>query len=149
MIFKVNYHTKWADFDANKHMRHTAYNDYAAACRIRFFNQHGFGVDRFEKENFGPILFKEETSFLKEIKLGEDISVDLFLKGMSEKGERFKMLHNIYKQDGTIAAKIKIYAAWIDLEKRKLTTPPNGAIKMFKSLQRSEDYQDILIKSKS
>jgi len=149
MVFKIDYHTKWADFDANKHMRHTAYNDYAAACRIRFFNKYGFGVDRFEEDNFGPILFKEETSFLKEIKLGEDISVDLYLEGMSAKGERFKMHHNIYKQDGTLAAKIKIYAAWINLEKRKLTTPPNEAIKMFESLQRTENYEDIIIKSKA
>ncbi len=149
MVFKIDYHTKWADFDANKHMRHTAYNDYAAACRIRFFNKHGFDVERFEKENFGPILFKEETSFLREIRLGEDISVDLFLEAMSAKGERFKMHHNIYKQDGVLAAKIKVYVAWIDLEKRKLTAPPAGAIKMLKSLQRTENYEDIIIKSKT
>lgn len=149
MSFKVNYHTKWADFDANKHMRHTAYNDYAAACRIRFFNKYGFGVERFEKENFGPILFKEETSFLREIKLGEDISVDVFLEGVSSKGERFKMHHNIYKQDGILAAEIKVYAAWIDLEKRKLIAPPDEAIRMFSSLPRTENYQEIILKNKS
>ena len=149
MDFKIKYLTKWADFDANRHMRHTAYNDYAAACRIRFFDQHGFTNDRFEKEKFGPILFKEETTFLKEIKLGEDISVDLKLEGMSAQGERFKMQHTIFKQDESAAAEIKIYAAWMDLEKRKLTVPPAEAIDMFLSLERSETYQDIILKSKS
>ena len=148
MAYKIAFHTKWADFDANKHMRHTAYNDYAAECRIRFFNDNGFPIDQFENENFGPVLFKEETNFYREIKLGESISIELFLEGMSAKGERFKMFHKIFKEDGTLAAEIKIYAAWLDLIKRKLTNPPVGLIDTLNSLERTENFEVIQLKNK-
>ena len=148
MAYKIAFHTKWADFDANKHMRHTAYNDYAAECRIRFFNDNGFPIDQFENENFGPVLFKEETNFYREIKLGESISIELFLEGMSAKGERFKMFHKIFKEDGTLAAEIKIYAAWLDLIKRKLTNPPVGLIDTLNSLEQTENFEVIQLKNK-
>ena len=143
MAYKIDFHTKWADFDANKHMRHTAYNDYAAECRIRFFNDNGFPIDQFENHNFGPVLFKEETNFYREIKLGESINIALFLQGMSAKGERFKMFHKIFREDGVLAAEIEIYAAWIDLKKRKLTEPPVTIVETFNSLERTENYEEI------
>jgi len=147
MSFSITFHSKWADFDANKHMRHTAYNDYAAESRVRFFNANSFNIDRFEKENFGPILFKEETTFLKEIKLGEDITVELFLEGLSKLGERFKLYHKIYRQDGVLAAEIRVFGAWIDLGKRKLTKPPLELTDIMYHLEKTDSFEHILIKS--
>ena len=69
MIFEINFNTKWSDFDPNRHMRHTAYNDYAAEVRSRFFASHGFSLTEFAKFNIGPILFSENTSFFREIVL--------------------------------------------------------------------------------
>ena len=66
MNFKVTFATKWADFDPNRHMRHTAYNDYAAEVRVRYFRNQKFSIKEFTKYNLGPILFTEETSFRKE-----------------------------------------------------------------------------------
>ena len=67
MSYQVEFATKWSDFDPNRHMRHTAYNDYAAEVRIRYFSVAGFPVDEIAKDNIGPILFTEHTSFRKEI----------------------------------------------------------------------------------
>ena len=50
MSYTLEFNTKWADFDANRHMRHTAYNDYAAEVRIRYFAYAGFPVDRIAAE---------------------------------------------------------------------------------------------------
>jgi len=147
MIYSISFKTKWADFDANKHMRHTAYNDYAAECRISFFREYGLSTDFFEKENFGPILFEENTSFRREIKMGESLSVDVILTASSKNAERFKMLHRVYKEDGTLAAEIKIFIAWIDLSKRKLITPPVLAIKMLAALDKSDDFKEIHLKN--
>ena len=144
MIYSVSFKTKWADFDANKHMRHTAYNDYAAECRISFFREHGLSVEFFESENFGPILFEENTSFRREIKMGESLKIDMALKASSKHGERFKILHHVYKEDGTLAAKINVFIAWIDLVKRKLITPPISAIKMLDAVDRTDDFEEIL-----
>ncbi len=146
MAYTVSFKSKWADFDANKHMRHTAYNDYAAECRIRFFNTHGLSPKFLEAHNFGPILFEENTRFYREIKMGEDLSIDLRLSAASKKGERFKMTHRLFREDAILAAEINVYIAWIDLSKRKLMTPPKEAITMLDTLEKTEEFQEIILK---
>lgn len=123
MSFSVKFTTRWADFDANIHMRHTAYNDYAAESRLRFFKKHNITIRDFSMEKIGPILFEENTKFLREIHLGEDITVNLKVNGLSSKGERWKIQHEVFNQAGQLSAVITVYGAWLDLVKRKLTTP--------------------------
>ena len=147
MSFQISFKTIWADFDANRHMRHTAYNDYAAEVRVRYFKQQGFTIDDFAKDNLGPILFKEETSFYKEIKMGEDISINLTLKAVSSKSERWKLQHHFFNENGKLAAEINVYGAWIDLEKRKLAIPTEKFHHLFLALDKTEDFEDILLKS--
>ena len=124
MSYKVDFATKWSDFDPNRHMRHTAYNEYAAEVRIRYFADNNFSIQEFTKHNIGPILFEEYTSFRKEIHLGENISVNIKLSGISENYERWKIVHEVFNEAGKLSAIIKVYGAWIDLTKRKLTAPP-------------------------
>lgn len=148
MKFQVSFPTIWANFDANAHMRHTAYNDYAAEVRSRFFSSNGFSLTEFAKHNIGPILFSENTNFYREILLGENITANLILIGASSKFERFKFRHEIIKESGVISATIEIYGAWIDLTKRKLTTPPQEMIAIFEKLDKAEGYEDIVLKIK-
>ncbi|WKD85990.1 1,4-dihydroxy-2-naphthoyl-CoA hydrolase [Polaribacter huanghezhanensis] len=146
MEFTVTFKTKWADFDANRHMRHTAYNDYAAEVRVRYFKEHGMSIEDFAKENLGPILFKEETNFYKEIHIGEDITVNLTLKALSKNLERWKLQHQIFNEADKLAAQVNVYGAWIDLEKRKLSAPSEKFKDLFSSLDRTEDFEEIILK---
>ena len=148
MSYKVTFPTRWADFDPNNHMRHSAYNDYAAEIRVRFFKENGLSLTDLSEQSIGPVLFSENTSFYREINLSEDISVELFLKGLSENGERFKFQHKIFKQNGVLAAEIEIYGAWLDLNLRKLTTPPSKLIDSFNSLKKTDDFEIIPIREK-
>lgn len=143
MSFKVIFASKWSDFDPNRHMRHTAYNDYAAEVRVRYFRDQNFSIEEFTKHNLGPILFTEETSFRKEIHLGENITVDFKLSGLSKNNERWKITHQVFNEAGKLSAIIKVYGAWIDLTKRKLTVPPEEAQHLFDIAERSEDFEEI------
>ena len=145
MSYKIKFHTRWSDFDANKHMRHTAYNDYAAEARLRFLTENGFSIEVMEKNNIGPVLFSENTLFKREIKLGEDIHVELFLEAASSKGERFKIMQHIYREDGVLAATISVYLAWIDLNKRKLTIPPKEILKTLEFMDKLPDFEEIIL----
>ena len=148
MSFKFSFPTRWADFDPNNHMRHTAYNDYAAESRVRLFSAYGLSLRELNKLNIGPVLFKEETSFFREIVLGDNLTVEVLLKGVSELGERFKFLHKIYRGDGVLAAEIEIYAAWLDLSKRKLTTPPETVCQALNKLDKAENFEKIPMREK-
>ena len=138
MSFSFEFPTRWADFDPNNHMRHSAYNDYAAEARVRLFSASGLSLEKMNKLSIGPVLFQEHTNFLKEIAIGETIKVEVLLKGCSEAGERFKFLHKIYRE---------IYAAWLDLIKRKLTAPPDGILRVLDTMTKTSDFESIKISS--
>ena len=146
MNFTVDFTTRWADFDANLHMRHTAYNDYCAEARMRYFNKYGITVQSFAIEKVGPVLFEENTKFLKEIHIGEDISVNVKMAGFSENGERWKVQQEIFNSKGNLSAIVTVYGAWIDLVKRKLTTPPTKIKEVFENAGKTEDFEKILLK---
>lgn len=148
MSYILEFKTKWSDFDPNRHMRHTAYNEYAAESRVRYFTEQKFSIKEFTKHNIGPILFTEETSFRKEIHLGENITVNLKLTGLSKNNERWKITHEVFNQEGKLSAIIKVYGAWIDLTKRKLTTPPLEANHLFENAEKTDDFEEIKISSK-
>ena len=146
MSYQVEFNTKWSDFDPNRHMRHTAYNDYAAEVRIRYFSHAGFPVDAIAKDKIGPILFTEYTSFRKEIKSGEKIVVNVKLQGLSEDKGRWKLRHEVINEAGKVAAIIEVYGAWIDLEKRKLAVLPKKYDPLLDHMEKTEDFEVILKK---
>lgn len=148
MSYTIKFATKWSDFDPNRHMRHTAYNDYAAEVRVRYFAAQNFSIEEFTKHNIGPILFTEETSFRKEVHLGEDITVNLKIIGLSENNERWKIEHEVFNAEGKLSAVIKVYGAWIDLEKRKLTVPPKEAQHLFDVAEKSTNFEVIQLKKR-
>lgn len=143
MSYTVEFATKWSDFDMNRHMRHTAYNDYAAEVRIRYFAYAGFPINMLATDNIGPILFEEHTSFKKEIHSGENISADVQLLGMSEDKRKWKLRHHIYNEDQAISAVIEVFGAWIDLEKRKLTILPEKYDAFWNRLNKTKDFHII------
>ena len=146
MSFSVKFPTRWSDFDANVHMRHTAYNDYAAELRLRFFKAHNITMQDFAKEKIGPILFEENTKFLKEVHLGEDITVNLKVIGLSENGERWKIKHEVYNEAGKLSAIITVYGAWIDMVKRKLAVPSSKFIDMLNAIEKDEEFEVIQLR---
>lgn len=147
MNYEQTFTTKWADYDPNRHMRHSAYNDYAAEVRVRFFADHNFSIDEFAKLQIGPILFKEETSFFKEINISENIRVTMTLEAASKNLERWRFTHNIYNSKGVLAAEVKVYGAWINLLERKLCAPPEVFLNIFKDLTKATGFQEIPLKN--
>ncbi len=139
----VQFTTRWADFDANMHMRHTAYNDYAAEVRLRYFNERGWTMQKLAEKGIGPVLLREETSFLKEIHIGKDISVSLELEASTEDFRKWKFKHIVYNEKGEISAEIIVFGGWIDLKKRKLATPSDDMIAFSNEIPKSKNYTII------
>ena len=138
MTNATTYRTRWADMDPNGHMRHSAYADYAADRRLVLLAEWGYNIKEFARLRLGPILFREETVFLKEVHIGEEIRVDSRLRSVNVDGTRWSILHTIYKADGRVAATVTVDGAWLDLDKRKLTTPPAELTAAFRTLPAYE-----------
>ena len=73
--YTKTYEVIWANMDPNRHMRHSVYNDYAAQTRVTMFSDFGLSMQAISAMGLGPILFREETKFFREIALSEEITV--------------------------------------------------------------------------
>jgi len=122
---------RWADLDPNFHLRHSVYYDFGATARIEFLAQNGITVAFMQQHHFGPVIFREECVFKKEIRLSDTITIDLTLKQSNPDFSRWTMQHTIYKNTDTVSAILTIDGAWMDTVKRKLTLPPTEVIAAF------------------
>ena len=106
--FLIPIQVRWSDIDQNRHLRHSAYYDYGATTRIACFSQQGLTNLKFEELRIGPILFREEALFKREIKFEDKVSVDLVVTKATADFSRWSIRHHIYKEDRTIAAIINM-----------------------------------------
>jgi acyl-CoA thioester hydrolase len=133
----------WSHLDANMHMRHSAYADFAAQARIEALDELGLDLKTFQRLHIGPILFKEETTYLREVGINEEITIRTELTASRKDGSRWALRHELYKGDGVKAAVIKVEGAWIDVLKRKLAALPEELAQHFMELPRSADYVEL------
>jgi acyl-CoA thioester hydrolase len=131
---------RWSDLDPNFHMRHSVYYDYGAFCRITFLNSQGLTPAFMMENNIGPILFREECVFRKEVRLGDKLQIDLQLVTSTANFGRWTIRHNVIKNDNILAAVITVDGAWIDVSRRKLTTPPEQVFSTFNAMPRVSDF---------
>ena len=128
--------------DPNRHMRHSVYNDYAAQTRVGMFSDFDLSLTDISRLGFGPILFREETKFLREINLLETITVTCALRSMRRDGSRWSFLHEILKEgeEGIKAAQLVVDGAWLNLETRKLGVVPNVG-EVMDRFPRTSDFE--------
>jgi acyl-CoA thioester hydrolase len=132
---------RWSDLDPNFHLRHSVYYDWGAFCRIEFLNAHGLSAEVMTKLNFGPILFREECIFRKEIMMTDAITIDLKLLKAKKDFSRWSIQHTIFKGGNIQCAILSVDGAWIDTLKRKLTAPPSHVANIFDEMPKSENFQ--------
>lgn len=146
--FSIPIQIRWSDIDQNRHLRHSVYYDYGAMARIEFLNNHGLTSQKFEEIHMGPILFREEAIFKREIKFGDSVAVDVELVKATADFSRWSMRHNFIKPDGTLSAIITIDGAWINIVERKLAVPTTFIQQIFSDLPKASDFSLIELTKK-
>ena len=139
--FIVPIQIRWSDIDQNRHLRHSAYYDYGAMVRMRYLNEHGLTTEKMEELQVGPILFREEALFKKEIVLEDEITVNVEIVSAREDYSRWSLRHTFFKEGDKLAAIINMDGAWLDLTKRRLAQPPEFVKDIFRSFSKSKDFK--------
>ncbi len=135
---------RWTDIDANYHLRHTAYYDLAASARIDLLNSYGLTMTLMQKEHIGPVLFREEGIFRKEIHYHDTLFLSTRIQKLKRDFSRFQGFHEFLRQGHDesliICATLTVDIAWIDTIRRKLTMPPGSVIQAFEQFPRTDDF---------
>ncbi|HEX2609284.1 MAG TPA: acyl-CoA thioesterase [Flavisolibacter sp.] len=132
---------RWSDLDPNFHVRHSVYYDWGAFCRIEFLNEYGLNAMVMQQLHFGPILFREECVFRKEIRSGDVMTIDLKLTKSRKDYSRWSIRHEIKKEDGTLCAVLTVDGAWMNVALRKLASPPEQIHEVFSKMPVSEEFE--------
>ncbi len=137
------FQVRWGDLDSNGHMANTAYLDAAADVRMMTFEAGGFPMREFERLRLGPVVFKDEVAYFKELRLLEPYHVGLQLAGLSGDAKHFRLRNPFTREDGAPAAVVTSTGAWLDLQARRLTAPPEALARLLRELPRSEDFEEL------
>jgi acyl-CoA thioester hydrolase len=138
--FLKSIQVRWSDLDPNFHLRHSVYYDWGALSRIEFLQDRGLTTALMGKLNFGPILFREECVFKKEIRLDDKVTIDLQLVKARRDYSRWTIQHTIRKNGDIISAILTCDGAWLDTVQRKLAAPPAEAAHVFGQMPTHADF---------
>ena len=141
--FSLPIQIRWSDIDQNRHLRHSAYYDFGTTARVTFFSLKGLTNMKLEELGVGPILFREEAQFRKEIKFEDRITADMEVTKAKKDFSRWSIRHHLTKEDGTVAAIINMDGAWMNLSLRKLTAPDAFVHSVFDAFPKSADFHWI------
>ena len=140
-IFQHTIQIGWGDMDANGHMRNSAYLDAASNVRMIYFIAHGFAVPELARLRIGPIALKDVLVYRRELHLLDEVTVPLETAGRAQDGSRFRLRNTFYRPDGKLAATLTTDGAWLDLERRRITRPPENLLAAMQAMTRTEDFE--------
>ena len=139
--YSKTYRIRFSDIDANRHVNNAAYIDAVGEVRYEFFAENGFPPERFEQLGIGPVYTKINIQFLREVLLGETVTVNFMLTGLSPQGMFWKVHHDIFKSNGKKAVSIDMEGTILDLSTRKPVPSNEDLMRVFQLIQRSEDFE--------
>ncbi len=139
--FSKSLQIRWSDLDPNFHLRHSVYYDWGAMCRVEFLNEYGLTADVMIKLGFGPILFREECVFRKEIRSGDEVNIDLVITKSRKDYSRWSIQHQITKNGDTLCAVLNVDGAWMNVRERKLMSPPEKVAEVFEQMPKGEGFE--------
>jgi acyl-CoA thioester hydrolase len=139
--FQKKISIRWADIDANYHLRHSVYYDFGAQFRVELLHKYDVTIKDMEEKHYGPLLFREECIFKREIKMSDEISINFKLKSVTQDFSKYTIQHEFLNANNKICAVLTIDGAWIDTALRKLTSPPSAARNFLDVLPKTEDFK--------
>lgn len=139
--FQSTMQVRWSDLDPNFHLRHSVYYDWGALCRMEYLSATGITIEVMQQLGIGPILFREECIFKREIKMGDVVTMNLKLLRSRKDFSRWSFQHQVLKNGDTLSAILTVDGAWMDVAKRKLTIPPPQIGQFFEVMIKAEDFE--------
>lgn len=135
---------RWSDLDPNFHIRHSAYYDFGAQHRIEILEQLGLTMKAMQMEHFGPVLFREECVFRREIRLNSKVFINTKIGKMKADASRWTIVHELKNENDELYATISVDGAWIDTKLRKIANPtPQIAVDVMNNMPKTTDFEPI------
>lgn len=138
-LFRSRVALRWADIDANFHVRHTVFYDLGSEMRIRFLAAHGVTMRFMQEHAFGPVLFREECRFMKEVRIEDGVDIELSICALSRDYRKFGFEHRFLRGEESCAV-VRVEGAWFNVQTRKVFVPPQPVIDAMNAAPKTSDF---------
>jgi acyl-CoA thioester hydrolase len=139
-IFIRHLSIRWSDLDPNFHVRHSVYYDYGAQQRIEVLQSLGLTIDIMKEQHFGPVIFREECVFRREIRLKDNVTIAAKLSKLSADSLKWTIQHE-FTANQKLLATLTVDGAWMDTKLRKLISATPEIIKeVFAKIPHAETF---------
>jgi acyl-CoA thioester hydrolase len=91
----------------------------------------------------GPIYTAIHAQYLREVRMGETITIGFCLAGISPQGSRWKVHHDVLKANAKKAVSIDIEGAMLELSSRKPVAPGPELLQTFNLVPRTKDFETL------
>jgi len=135
------YEIRFSDLDANGHVNYAAYIDAAGDLRYKFFTEQGLPPEKFAEWGIGPVYTSIHADFLREVRMGETVTITFVLSGLSPSGARWKVHHEILKANGKKAVTLDVEGVVLDLSTRQPALPTPELLQTFNLIPRASDFE--------
>ncbi len=140
-LFSKTISIRWADLDPNFHLRHSVYYDFGTQQRIEILEQSGLTLNVMKEQGFGPVIFREECIFKREIKLSDTITIKAKISKMNADGSRFTFKHEFYNSANELCAILTLDGSWLDTKLRKLANPtPKIVLDVLNTFPKTSEF---------
>lgn len=106
--------------DVFNHVNNAMYLTLYENARWALISRRGYGLDTIEKTGLGPVILEAKISFLKELRLGDEISISI--KMLDYQGKIGKLEQFIIRGE-EICSRAEFNFGLFDLKNRRLVLP--------------------------
>lgn len=142
LAWERRYQIRWRDLDASGHVANSAYLDLCSDARFAFLSEAGFGPRRFTEHGVGPVVFRDEITYVRELRLLDIVKVTLELVGAAPDGSRWRLNQRVV-HEGEVAIALTSEGSWLDLRSRDLTLPPTDLAAALWTIPKASDFVEL------
>ncbi|MEU3861796.1 acyl-CoA thioesterase [Streptomyces sp. NPDC028722] len=125
--FSVRVTVRGYETDTQGHVNQAVYVNYAEHARWSLLTAAGITQARLLGHGVGPVALETTIRYRRELLAGDEIDITCVFEW--DGGKTFRILQEIRRTDGTVAAEITAVAGLLDLAERRLVADPGGVFK--------------------
>lgn len=120
--------------DTYKHVNNATYLTLYETARWEWITEAGLGLEQVQASQIGPVLLELHMVFKRELTLREEITIET--RFMQMKNPLVMQLEQrMLKSCGTLASTLNLSVGIMDMQKRKLITPPEEWVRAIKMIE--------------
>jgi acyl-CoA thioester hydrolase len=113
-----------SDLDPNGHVRGSAYVDYGDQARWEWVHAAGVPLGKLHAAGLGPVNLETTVRFRHELRDVQAVDVTV-VAIWGDSGDKIsRVVQELRRLDGTVAATIESVGGLLDLDERRLVTDP-------------------------